>query len=144
MPSAASITAQKGRAFLLKVSDGTSPTTYVTVTGLRATGIQINSNPVDITNKSSAGWRELLPDGGIRQVTFTGSGLVDSASAQLITLESAALNGTLIEAQVISGKGDSLMGTFAVSAFQRDGTHNDAETFSVTLENSGPVTYSAT
>lgn len=143
MASAPSITAQKGRAFLLKVGSSTSPTTFSTVGGLRATNVTFNGNPVDITSKSSNGWQELLPDGGVKQFSFSASGVYDSASAAYALLQAACLNQTLIEAEVVSGAGDAFIGTFSVSTFQRDGTHNDAETFSLTLMSSGPVTYDA-
>lgn len=144
MANSTSITAQKGRAFVLKVSNGASPTAFVTVTGLRASGVNINGNPVDITTKSSGGWRELLPDGGVKSVDFSGSGIWDSASTQLKALQAAALaGGSLIEAQIVSGAGDSFIGTFAVPTFTRNAPHDNAETFDVSLQSHGPVYYAS-
>lgn len=144
MANSPSISAQKGRAFLLKVATGASPTAYVTASGLRATDLTINGNPVDITTKTSNGWRELLPDAGVQQVDITASGVWDSSSAVLQQVQAAAVARTLIEAEIISGAGDRFIGTWDVSQFKRAGTHNDAETFDITLQSSGPVIYSAT
>lgn len=145
MANQGSIQAQKGRVFLLGVApNGVSPKVYTTVGGLRATGLSFNGNPVDITNKSSGGWRELLPDGGIKQMTFTGSGIFDASSVAFKELQAAAIGTALIEVQIESGSGEVFIITAAVSQFQRDGTHNDAETFSLTLESHGPVYYSLT
>jgi TP901-1 family phage major tail protein len=147
MANQPSITAKSGRNFLLKISDGTSPTIYNTLGGLRASSIALNNNPVDITNKGSAGFREVLPDGGVRSYQMTGTGIVDAAAASSKVyklLQAAALNATLIEAQILSGVGDSFMGLFAVSNFARTGNHDNAEEYSVTLESSGPLVYSAT
>jgi TP901-1 family phage major tail protein len=139
-----SITAEPGRLFLLKISDGSSPTTYQTVAGLRANDITINGNPVDISNKGSNGWQEMLPNAGIKSVDITGSGVFDAgAAAPLRTIMISALNGgTFIEAEVISGFGDKFTGTWSCQTFKRSGNHNDAELFDVTMKSSGPVIYS--
>lgn len=144
-PPGATITAQSGRKFIIQVSSGVSPDVFVTLGGLRATGLKINNNPLDITSKSSSGIREMLPDGGIQQFSLTGSGLVDTSTATVFQqVEAAALNRTLIYARVQSGSGETFTGLFAIADFSRDGTHNDAETYTLTLENSGPCIYSAT
>lgn len=144
MANSTSITAQKGRLFKLQIASGTSPTTFTDVTGLRATGITINGSPVDITTKSSAGWQEWLPDGGVKSVSFTGSGIYDSGGSNLVTLMNAAMaGGTLVEARISSNAGDAYLGTFTVPTFTRNGPHDNAETFDVTLQSHGPVYYDA-
>lgn len=144
MANGTSITAQKGRAFLLRVASGTSPTTFNNVTGLRATGITINGSPVDITTKSSAGWQEWLPDGGVKSVSMTGSGIYDSNNTYLAAVQAAALaGGDFVEAEIVSAAGDSYVGTWVVPTFTRNGPHDNAETFDVTLQSHGPVYYQA-
>lgn len=143
MANTGSITPKSGRDFLLKVSDGVSPTTYTTVAGLTDTTLRINGNPVDVTNKSSGGWSESFAAGGIRSVELSGSGIFDSVSTQIETIQTAILNQTNIEAELVSGKGDRFLGTFTVPTFERAGSHNGAETFSMSLQSTGPVTYSA-
>lgn len=139
MANTPSVTAQKGRLFVLQVSDGTSPTSYTSITGLRAVDITINSNPVDISNKASNGWRELLPDAGIKQVSISASGVYDSASTRLVALMQNALAPTLVEARLQSGAGDHLYGTWALSNFKRGATHDNVETFDLALDSHGPV-----
>ena len=57
-------TAHRGRDALMKVSiDGGS--VFATVGGIRTNNFTINNEPVDITNADSAGFRELLADGGV-------------------------------------------------------------------------------
>jgi len=140
-----SVTAQAGRNLLLKISDGTSPTTYVTVAGLRATDITMNGATVDITNKSSNAWRELLPNAGVRSVDITASGVWDS-SAQNNNLRTLMLTvlagGTFFEGEIVSGSGDKFTGTWSAMSFKRGGNHNAEETFDLTLQSHGPVVYS--
>lgn len=138
-----SITAKPGRNFLLKVSSQTSPTTFVTVGGLRSTNFQLNNNPVDITNAASGGFRELLPDGGVQQFSMSGDGIFDSQTSGAVVLFNAARNRTVIEGQIISGHGDEFIGFFVVAQYQRSGAFDQAEQFSVTLESTGQVTYVA-
>lgn len=141
-----SITAEPGRLFLLKISDGTSPTVYTTVAGLRANDITINGNPVDISNKGSNGWQEMLPNAGIKSVDFSGSGVFDaSITAPLVRIMQSAMNGgTFIEAEIVSGSGDRFTGTFSCQTFKRSGTHTDAEMFDISMKSHGPVIWSAT
>ena len=141
MTFAPSINAKPGRDFILKVSDGTSPTAFVTIGGLRTTGMTINNNPVDITNVDSDGYREWLPDGGIQAFSFAGDGIFDSSTNGADLLFTAALNRTLIETQIISGHGDEFRGNLVVTSFQRTGQFDGAETFSVQLESSGRMAY---
>lgn len=149
MANQPSITAQAGRKFVIKCAiPGVTPTVYTQPAGLRTTGIKINGGAVDITNKDSLGWRELLPDGGVRSVDMDFSGIWDSATGKVATsalglLQGAALGSSLIEAVVISGGGDRFFGTWAVT-FNRNGPHDNGETYDGTLMSSGPVVYSAT
>lgn len=138
-----SITAQPGRDLLFKVSDGTSPTTYVTVGGVRTNNVTINNNPVDITNALSAGWREFLADGGVQSLSMSVDGIFDSKTTGADILNSAAINRTTIEAQLISGHGDQFLGNFVVVSFNRTGAFDNAETFSATIESSGAILYIA-
>jgi len=140
-----SIQAEPGRLFLLKISDGTSPTTFQTVAGLRTNDVTINGNPVDISNKGSNGWQEMLPDGGIKSVDISGSGIFDASATGPLrrVFLSALAGGTFLEAEVISGSGDKFTGTWSCSTFKRAGTHTEAETFDITMKSSGPVIWSA-
>lgn len=139
-----SIQAEPGRLFVLKISDGTSPTVYQQVAGLRANGIKINGNPVDISNKGSNGWQEMLPNAGIKSVDITGNGVFDAnVTAPLMTIMKSALNGgSFLEAEVISGAGDKFTGTWSCQTFERTGDYKDAELFTITMASSGPVIYS--
>ncbi len=143
MGAPTSIKAQAGRNFLLKLGNGTSPETYTTVTGFRATDITINGSPVDITNKSSGGWQELLPGAGVRSCDITGSGVYDANSAvALATVVDAALaGGEILPFQVVSQAGDYFVGYWAVAIFKRAGQYNEAETFNITLKSHGVITH---
>jgi TP901-1 family phage major tail protein len=136
-----SISAQKGRSFLLKIGNGTTPETYTLVSGLRATDITINGNPVDITNKSSQGWQELLPDAGVKSCDISASGIYDSndAGAHHTLVQAGLDGGTILPFEIVSNAGDKFVGYWAVQTYKRSGPYNDAETFDLTLKSHGYV-----
>ena len=76
------MTAQKGSAFLLKISDGATPAVYQTVAGLRTTQMSITGDTVVITSKDSGGWRELLSGAGVRSVSVSAAGIFLGSAAE--------------------------------------------------------------
>ena len=76
------MTAQKGSAFLLKISDGATPAVYRTVAGLRTTQLSIAGDPVVVTSKESGGWRELLSGAGVRSVSVSAAGIFLGSAAE--------------------------------------------------------------
>lgn len=144
MPFTPSITAKPGFQFVLKIADpAVSPTDFKLVGGLRNTALTINNAPADITNAGSNGFQELLPNGGIQSFNVTADGVFDSDTDGMTLLFTAARLRTLVECQIISGHGDSFVGTFAVANCSRTGPYQDAETFNVTLNSSGTIEYVA-
>lgn len=148
MANSPSISAQKGRLFKIRVSSGASPSTFTEMTGVRATSIAFNGNPVDITTKTSGGWRELLPGAAVTSVDISVSGIYDSAGTILKNAINAVLSSNstpvYIEADVQSAAGDRYIGTWCVANATRSGAHDNAEMFDFTLQSTGPVIYSAT
>ena len=68
--------AQRGKALLLKIDVSG---TMTTVGGMRSTSMTLNDEAVDISNKDSGSFRELLPAGGIQSMTITASGVLSHA-----------------------------------------------------------------
>lgn len=132
--------AQKGAALLIKVGNGGSPETFTTVGGLRSTGITINDEAVDITNKDSSGNRTLLADGGIFSISVSGSGVfTDSASES--TLRSLAGASSFTNFQIIIPDLGTYTGAFMVASLEFTGEHNGEVAYSTTLESSGAITF---
>jgi TP901-1 family phage major tail protein len=135
-------TAYKGRLFVLKVDNADSPTTFTQIAGLRNVRLSLNNNPVDITNYGSAGYQELLEDGGTQVYELSGDGLItdDSKTAQLASDANAK---TKRRYQITSDSGNSFEGNFVITSFERTGGVSEAETFSVTLSSDGAITFAA-
>jgi TP901-1 family phage major tail protein len=131
--------AEKGSAFLLKISDGGSPINFVTLAGLKTTNFAINAETVNITHKGSGGWRELLGGAGIRSVSVSGSGVFTNSAAEL-RLRTKALAGDLDDYQLSFESGETIRAKFQVSRLDYAGDYNGERTYSISLESSGGLT----
>jgi TP901-1 family phage major tail protein len=138
--------AQKGSALLLKIgadnSAAASADTYTTVGGLRSTSITHNEEAVDVTTKDSSGVRELLANGGIQTVSISGSGVFTDAASET-TLEGAFAASAFSNFNVIVPDFGTYEGKFMIASLEYAGEYNGEVTYSVTLESSGSVTFTA-
>lgn len=130
--------AQKGSAFLLKISDGAATPTYNTVAGLRTTQMSINGELVVITSKDSGGWRELLSGAGSRSVTVSAAGIFLGSAAET-QVRGNALAGTIADYQLSFEDGAKMQGKFLVQRLDYSGDFNGERNYTLTLESSGTV-----
>jgi TP901-1 family phage major tail protein len=130
--------AEKGSAFLLKVGDGAQPLQYATVAGMRTTQVAINGEPVNVTNKDSGGWRELLSGAGVRAVSVAGSGIFTGSDAET-RLKANALAGAIDDYELRFESGEKLHGRFLIVRLDYSGDYNGERNYSLSLESSGPV-----
>lgn len=138
--------AQKGSSFLLKDNSGGSA---VVIGGLRSTSMTINGELVDITAKDSATFsgssghdigRALGAQMGIRSMSVSASGVfTDSAGEN--NIRGAAFTGGSVNYDLVFGDDSTVKGAFIVTSYERAGEYNGEETFSVTLESNGTMTY---
>jgi TP901-1 family phage major tail protein len=132
------MTAQKGSAFLLKISDGGSPAAYQTVAGLKTTQMSVNGDVVVITSKDSGGWRELLSGAGVRSVSVSAAGIFLGSAAEA-QIRANALAGTLDDYQLSFEDGEKLQGRFLIQRLDYAGDFNGERNYSIQLESSGEV-----
>jgi TP901-1 family phage major tail protein len=132
------MTAQKGSAFLLKISDGGSPAAYETVAGLRTTQLSITGDTVVITSKESGGWRELLSGAGVRSVSVTAAGIFLGSAAES-RIRANAMAGTLDDYELSFEDGEKLRGRFLIQRLDYAGDFNGERNYSMQLESSGEV-----
>ena len=130
---------QRGKYLLLKIDISG---TMTTVGGMRSTSMTLNDEAVDITNKDSGSFRELLPSGGIQSMTITASGVFTDSTAEQ-TLRSAYGTSSFKSYNVIVPDLGTYAGTFMIASLEYAGEYNGEATYSVTLESSGSITFSA-
>lgn len=132
------MTAQKGAAFLLKITDGSQPPDYQTVAGLRTTQMSINGDTVVVTHKDSGGWRDLLSGAGTRSVSVSAAGIFLGSGAES-AIRGHALAGTIGDYELSFEDGDKLRGRFLVQRLDYAGDFNGERNYTLQLESSGPV-----
>jgi len=130
--------AERGSAFLLKISDGASPPGFVTVAGLKTTQLSINGDAVAITNKGSGGWRELLSGAGVRSVSVAASGIFTGSGAEA-QVRSLALTGGLQDYELSFESGERMQGQFLATRLEYAGDFNGERNYTLALESSGEV-----
>ena len=131
--------AQKGRAFVLKIGDGATSEAFTTIGGMRSTSLNLAGEPVDVTDKDSAGWRELLADAGVKRVSVSGSGVFKDTASEG-TARTAAVAQTINNFQIVFEDGDKFAGAFQIVTLEYNGEYNGARQYSMTLGSSGAVT----
>lgn len=137
------MTAQKGKDLLLKKGSGNGDPlleTFTAVGGFRSNSFTINGETIDITSKDSNGFREILDGGGIRSVSANGSGVFmdDAIFAEVNT---AVMQGSVFNWQVIVPDFGTYSGPFAVSSLEMSGEHNGEVTYTISLESAGVVNF---
>ena len=132
------MTAQKGSAFLLKISNGATPPVYNTVAGLRTTQLSITGDTVVITTKESGGWRELLSGAGTRSVTVSAAGIFLGSAAEG-QIHANALAGTITDYELSFEGGQRMRGKFLVQRLNYSGDFNGERNYTLQLESSGAV-----
>jgi TP901-1 family phage major tail protein len=84
----------------------------------------------------------LLADGGIFSLSVSGSGVFTDAASEE-TLRGAMNATTFKNFQVIIPDFGTYQGAFMVASLEYSGEYNGEVTYSVTLESSGAITYTA-
>ncbi len=130
--------AQKGAAFLLKISNGAATPVYQTVAGLRTTQMSITGDTVVVTSKDSGGWRELLSGAGIRTVSVSASGIFLGSAAES-QIRANAMAGTLDDYELSFEDGAKLRGRFLIQKLDYAGDFNGERNYAMQLESSGAV-----
>jgi TP901-1 family phage major tail protein len=133
---------QKGRDLLLKIGDGGGPETFTAIGAARTTSMTINNQPADATTMDSAGFQVLLGDAGAQTMHLRLEGLFKDAAAEEL-LRAAAFARAAKNYELWFPNGDKYAASFVIQEYQRGGTFDGLETFSVTLARSGAGTFTA-
>lgn len=131
-----------GNDFLVKLGDGGAPEVFTTIAGMKSTGLSINNEMIDITNKDNAAWRK-LEWGGIKSMSISLSGVMQD-HATVKTLMAAIMSKVGADKrnfQLISGLGYKFQGSFFIASFEPSGDVGKEETYSIKLESADEPTF---
>lgn len=128
--------ATRGRLMLIKLGTAAAGTL---LGGLKTTKLTMNNKTTDVSTKDTDGWRELLEDGSLKFFTITGSGIFKDSSTDA-TIRNYVFNNTLNIFTFIFPNGDTIESEFQITAYERSGDVEGAETYTITLESTGVPT----
>lgn len=132
-------TATSGKLVLLKIETDT-PGTFVPVMSARNNSFSVNHSTVDVTTKLDEGWTSILSGGGVTTLETSVSGIYLNTAYDK-KLRGYGVTGEQFEAEIVLGSGDKFAGTFICTKMQVGGEYNNAETYDLSLQNVGAVTF---
>lgn len=137
------MSAQKGRDVLIKIHDGGSPGSYVTVAGLRARTLSFNARTVDATDSASSGaWRELLAGAGVKSATISGAGIFRDAASDALVRQ-AFFDQSAQSLQLTIPDFGLITGAFLVTNLDYAGDHEGEATYAITLASAGALSFAS-
>jgi predicted secreted protein len=125
-------TGYAGKDAALKMSTN-GGSTYVTIPGVRTTGLTIDNKPIDISNAASpGGWQEMLAGAAIRSAEVTVDGVVSTGTA-FAAFFAHVQNSTIGLFRIDFGNAGRIDFRAPVARFTETGQYMDAQTFQATL-----------
>ncbi len=117
-------------------------TALTTVAGLRSNSVSINNEPVDVTTKDDEGWRRLLEGVAFKSISMSAAGIWQTAAGKS-ALITEIMDGNFGHYQLIDQAGGRFEGSFLLSNLEDTGNHDGVEEFTLSLESSGGVAWTA-
>lgn len=137
---------QLGRALLVKIGDGASPEVFSNLCGLNSKAMTINNSSIDVTTPDcstpgGALWTETL--NGLKNVSITGDGFFEDSASELRmnTVAMAADNSCNFTVTVPAF--GTYAGAFRIASLEFGGETEGGVTYSLSLESTGAVTFTA-
>tara|TARA_R110000772_G_scaffold59794_1_gene135144 strand:- start:418 stop:831 length:414 start_codon:yes stop_codon:yes gene_type:complete len=110
---------------------------FADIGGITTNSMTINNGVIDITNKSSAGWREIHPGQGLQSVDMSVE-CVFNSEANFLIMEAANLAQSLLNYQYVRG-GKTFIGAYKIASWAETSPDNEKLTASISLQSSGEV-----
>jgi len=137
---------QLGRALLVKIGDGEASEVFSNLCGLNSKSLTINNSSIDVTtpdctSPEGALWTETLA--GLKNVSASGDGFFEdsTAEARMNTVAMAADN--VANFQVVVPDFGTYAGAFRLTSVEYGGETEGGVTYSLSLESTGVVTFTA-
>jgi TP901-1 family phage major tail protein len=138
---------QLGRALLVKIGDGATPTeAFANLCGLNSKAITINNSLIDVTTPdcttpSGALWTESL--NGVKNITISGDGYFEDSVTELRMNTVAMLADPKGNFTVTVPAFGTYAGSFYIESLEFGGETEGGVTYSLSLTSNGAVTFTA-
>mgnify|MGYP001451885222 FL=1 len=137
---------QLGRALLVKIGDGEASEAFSNLCGLNSKSLTINNSSIDVTTPdcstpSGALWTATL--NGLKNVSVSGDGYFEdsTAEARMNTVAMSADNSCNF--QIVVPDFGTYAGAFRIASLEFGGETEGGVTYSISLESTGAVTFTA-
>lgn len=131
--------AEAGRKVLVKYS--ADNVTYTAVAGGTSAELNVNAEPIDITDKSDAGIRQLLDDVGTHSLSLSMEGVLLDDTLILL-MEAPGTGSSLHYFEFEIGSIGDFTGQWFITNFKVEGQDGaNAARFSLTAESAGAIAY---
>lgn len=138
---------QLGRALLVKIGDGATPTeAFTNLCGLNSKSMTINNSLIDVstpncTTPEGALWTESL--NGVKNVTFSGDGFFEDSVQELRMNTIAMLADPKGNFKVTVPAFGTYSGSFYITSLEFGGETEGGVKYSIALQSDGAVTFVA-
>ncbi len=137
---------QLGRALLVKIGDGEASETFSNLCGLNSKSLTINNSSIDVTTPDcttpeGALWTETLA--GLKNVSVSGDGFFEDSTAEARMNTVAMQNDNSCNFQVVVPDFGTYAGAFRIASVEFGGETEGGVTYSLSLESTGTVTFTA-
>ena len=135
-----------GRALLVKIGDGGGTEVFTNLCGLNSKTLTINNSSIDVTTPdcSSPGgalWTETLS--GLKNVSVSGDGFFEDSASELRMNTVAMAADNICNFQIVVPDFGPYAGAFRIASLEFGGETEGGVTYSVSLESTGAVTFTA-
>lgn len=135
-----------GRALLVKIGDGGGTEVFTNLCGLNSKTLTINNSSIDVTTPdcSSPGgalWTETLS--GLKNVSVSGDGFFEDSASELRMNTVAMAADNICNFQIVVPDFGTYAGAFRIASLEFGGETEGGVTYSVSLESTGAVTFTA-
>lgn len=111
------------------------------VAGVRVSGFTREATPIDITDKGSAGYQELLSGKVSSAVLSMNIEGVEKDNVLRDLALGASSGWHIADAELQLADGDKITGAFFLGSYQEGEDYKEAGTFTASLTSSGPWTF---
>lgn len=125
--------------FLVKVNTGTEAVPVWTAAGSQKDAkLNRDMSTIDVTNKGSSGWEEVLPN--VRSWGIDCNSLYIPDDVAYEALEDAWEARDSVEVQFVENNGDTFKGSAYITSFPKSAPNGDAVSIDVTFKGTGELT----
>lgn len=138
---------QLGRALLVKIGDGATPTElFNNLCGLNSKSMTINNSLIDVTTPDcttpeGALWTESL--NGVKNVTFSGDGFFEDSTTELRMNTVAMQADPKCNFKVTVPAFGTYSGSFYITSLEWGGETEGGVKYSISLQSNSAVTFTA-